>query len=58
MVSNVVWPVISSIMSTGLIAVITAVYRSIKKQHERFDSIDNHLRQQDLRIARIEGKVS
>ena len=57
MVTNIVWPVVSSVLSTFVIGGIGAVYKSIKSTHQRFDKMEEHLRRQDLKIAKIAGKV-
>lgn len=57
MVTNVVWPVVSSVLSTFVIGGIGAVYKTIKSTHTRLDKMEDHLRRQDLKIAKIEGKV-
>lgn len=57
MVTSVVYPVISTVLSTFLIGGIMAVWKSVRSQHTRFDKIEDHLRRQDLKIARIEGKL-
>lgn len=58
MVTNIVWPVVSSVLSSFVIGGIAAIYRSIKSTHTRLTKMEEHLRKQDERIARIEGRLS
>lgn len=55
--TTIVWPVVSSVLSTLVMGGITALYRAIKSTHTRLDKVDQHLRNQDLKIAKIEGKL-
>lgn len=58
MVTGILYPILSSVLSTFLIGGVMAVLKSINSQHKRFDKIEEHLRRQDLKIARIEGKLN
>lgn len=55
MVNTFIWPVISSVASSILIAGVSAIWKSF---HRRFDRIDEHLKAQDRRITAIERQVS
>lgn len=58
MVTNIVWPVVSSVLSTFVIGGIGAIYKAIRSTHTRLSNMEVHLRKQDERIARIEGRLS
>ncbi len=57
MVTGVVWPLISSVLSTFVIGGVTTIWRSAVSTHKRLDKIEEHLRRQDTKILKIERKL-
>ncbi len=61
MVTNIIWPVVSTILSTVITGAVFGVWKSITSRtqriDDRFNDIDRHLLQQDIKIAHIQGKL-